>query len=367
MNMKYITRADQLEFLGEEEKNRVREVSEEYPFRCNSYYLSLIDWDDPEDPIRRIIIPHEDELGQWGFVDPSDEKNYTVAPGLEHKYDSTALLLVSDICEGICRYCFRKRVFTEDREEHNLDLGASVDYIKSHREITNVLLTGGDPLVLSTRKLGRIFEELRKIEHIGIIRIGSRMPVFNPYRILDDEGLVEMIGSYVEPAKKIYLMTHFIHPRELTEAAIEGVWRLQKAGVVVNNQMPLIKGVNDDPAVLAELLEKLAVCGIIPYYIFQCRPAMGNSAYTIAIERGYDIIEEAKDRVSGLAKRVRFVMSHRTGKVEVVGRDKRHTYFKYHRAAENGDSSKFIKCRRNPDASWLDDYVEVCNDNFKIA
>jgi lysine 2,3-aminomutase len=357
--MKYLNSIDQLNHASRTEKEELKEVTDWFAFRGNDYYLSLIDWNDPDDPIRTIIIPSRRELDEWGRLDPSDEESYRVMPGLEHKYNSTALLLVSNVCEGICRYCFRKRVFMQRQNEYLRDIPAAMQYISGHEEITNVLLTGGDPLALNASKLENIIRRLRDIEHIEIIRIGTKMPAFNPYRIIEQPALLEMIEKYSTRQKKIYLVTHFIHPRELTDAAVEAVNLLQKAGAVVANQTPLIKGVNDDPEVLADLLARLSFIGAVPYYIFQCRPALGNRAYTVPIEQSYEIIEQAKARVSGLAKRVRFVMSHSTGKIEIVGKAENCVYFKYHRAANDADSGRFLVCQSNPDAYWLDDYAEM--------
>ena len=283
-------------------------------------------------------------------------------PGLEHKYNSTALLLVSNVCEGICRYCFRKRVFRQSHKELLRDLPAAMKYIKQHTEITNVLLTGGDPLILKTPRLENIIHQLRQIDHVSIIRIGTKIPAFNPYRIIDDPAFLEMVKKYSLPEKNIYFMTHFAHPRELTEVAVKAVDLLQKADAVVTNQTPIIKGVNDDPNVLAELLARLSFIGAAPYYIFQCRPALGNRAYTVPIEEAYDIIEQAKSMVSGLAKRVRFVMSHASGKIEIVGKTKERVYLKYHRAFRDQDSGRFMVFKSNPDACWFDDYDEIISD-----
>ncbi|MHC4555691.1 MAG: KamA family radical SAM protein [Planctomycetota bacterium] len=362
MRVKYLTKIEQLEQLSEREKADLRHVTEKFAFRSNDYYLSLIDWDDPNDPIRTLIIPSLHELEEWGRLDPSDEKSYCIIPGLEHKYNSTALLLVSNVCDGICRYCFRKRVFINPHSEYLQDLPGALQYIKQHHEITNVLLTGGDPLVLKTSKLENIIRQLGEIEHVRIIRIGTKMPAFNPYRIIEEPALLEMIDKYSTEQKKIYFMTHFVHPRELTDLAVKAVSLLQKAGAIIANQMPLIKGVNDKPEVLAELLAGLSFVGAIPYYIFQCRPAVGNKAYTVPIERGYEIVEQAKALVSGLAKRVRFVMSHSTGKVEIIGKTEDFVYFKYHRAADDADSGCFLSLASNPDAYWLDDYAEMFED-----
>jgi len=272
------------------------------------------------------------------------------------------LLLISNVCEGICRYCFRKRVFINPQSEYLRDLPAAIQYIKQHHEISNVLLTGGDPLILKPSKLENVIRQLRSIEHVGIIRIGTKIPAFNPSRIIEEPALTGMIKKYSTDSKRIYVMTHFIHPRELTDLAVKAVGMLQDAGAVIANQMPLIKGVNDNPQVLAELLAKLSFIGAVPYYIFQCRPSLGNKPYTIPIEQGYEIVEQAKALVSGLAKRVRFVMSHSTGKIEIVGKSEKNVYFKYHRAAADADSGRFLVWGSNPDAYWLDDYTEMIQD-----
>ena len=359
---RYLTKLEQIEQLSEQEKTELKKVTDRFSFRGNDYYLSLIDWDDPNDPIRNIIIPHLQELEEWGKLDPSDEHSYTVMPGVEHKYNSTAVFLVSNVCDGICRYCFRKRVFIEPQKACLRDVPAAIGYVKEHREINNVLLTGGDPLVLTTSKLENIIRQLRQIEHIEIIRIGTKIPAFNPYRIINDPSLLEMIETYSTERKKIYVMTHFVHSKELTDVAVQSVHLLQKAGAIIANQTPLVRGLNDDPTVMGELLNKLSFIGATPYYIFQCRPALGNKAYTVPIEEGYEIVEQAKSMVSGLGKRVRYAMSHATGKIEILGKTKEFVYFRYHRAADDNNSGRFMVFKSNPDACWLDDYDEMVGD-----
>jgi len=351
-----------LEQLSEQERVELKEVTSKFDFRVNDYYLSLIDWDNPDDPIRHIVIPDRRELEEWGRLDPSDEKRITIMPGLEHKYHSVVLFLVTNKCEGICRYCFRKRIFIEPERESIQDWDAAYRYVSEHPEATNVLLTGGDPLTLATSKLEEIMRRLREIDHVQIIRLGTRMTSYNPYRIIDDPALLEAIARYSTDKKKIYVVTHFVHPRELTDVAVEGVHLLQKAGAVMANQTPLIRGLNDNPDVLAELLGKLSFIGVPPYYIFQCRPALGNKAYTVPIEQGYEIVEQAKARVSGLAKRARYAMSHSSGKIEIVGKTEELVYFKYHRAAKDADSGRFLAFKSNPSACWFDDYDEAVED-----
>lgn len=358
----YLTKIEQLDQLSASEQAELKEVSDKFIFRCNDYYLSLIDWDDPNDPIRKIIIPDIRELDKWGRLDPSQEENFTIMPGLEHKYNSTALLLVSNTCDGICRYCFRKRVFIDPQKDHLQDLSAALEYIKEHREITNVLLTGGDPLALSTSELENTIKSLRQIDHVEVIRIGSRIPAFNPLRIIEDPAFLEMIEKYSTDHKTIYIMTHFVHPRELTDVALKALRLLRKAGAIIASQAPIIRGVNDSPDVLAELLGKLSYIGVVPYYIFQCRPALGNKAYTVPIEEAYDIFQQAVSKVSGLGKRPRFVMSHSSGKVEVIAMNDELIYFKYHRAADDEDSGRLMALKRNQKAYWFDDYDEITQD-----
>ncbi len=357
--VKYLNKLAQIPEISAEESEPLNKVIDTFVFRTNDYYQSLINWDDPNDPIKRLIVPDVQELNDDGKLDACDEHSYTVAKGLEYKYDSTVIMLVNETCGAYCRFCFRKRLFMEGNDEVTKDISDAMAYIKSHKEITNVLLTGGDPMIMSTSKLEPIIRQVREVDHVQIIRIGTKMPAFNPFRIIDDPSLLEMIERYTTPEKKIYIIAHFNHPVELTEPAIEGLNLLQKAGAMIMHQTPLIKGINDDPIVLNELFNKLSYIGVSPYYIFQCRPTAGNRTYTVPVEKAYEIFEMARVKCSGLAKRARFAMSHATGKIEVVGLTEDQVFFRYHRAAENGDSGRFMAFKRNPDAYWFDDYEEA--------
>jgi lysine 2,3-aminomutase len=357
--VRYLSKLDQVSGLTGEERARLQPVTQEYAFRANDYYTSLIDWNDPDDPIRRIIIPEVSELIEGGQLDPSHEEKYMAVPGLEHKYEFTALLLVSNVCGGYCRFCFRKRLFMDGNAEVNPDVRQGIEYIRAHPEINNVLLTGGDPLMLSTEKLGRIIRALREIDHVQIIRIGSKMPAFNPYRILQDSSLEEMLREYSRDEKKIYLMAQFNHPRELTDEAVIALNLLQEAGVITVSQTPLLKGVNSDPVVLGDLFNRLSYIGVPPYYVFQCRPTAGNRHFAIPIEQGYEIFEQARMKCSGLAKRARFVMSHSSGKIEIVGKTADQIFMRYHRAANFSEKGRFFVFASNPQAYWFDDYREM--------
>lgn len=357
--VKYVRTLEQVPQLCDEDRERLKPVSEEYVFRANDYYLGLIDWDDPDDPIRQLIIPREEELSDWGKLDASNEEAVTVTRGVQHKYFDTVLLLCNEVCGAYCRYCFRKRLFMDENDEVTNDISEGLEYIAEHPEVSNVLLTGGDPLLMSTRRLTEIFEKLSKIPHVKIIRLGSKMPAFDPYRILNDDALHEAFQKYSSPERRIYLMAHFDHPRELTDVAVAALDRCINNRVICVNQCPLIRGINDDPDVLAEMYQKLSIIGCTPYYLFQGRPTAGNEPYEVPIVEGWHIFQEALSRGSGLARRARYAMSHETGKVEILAIDEQYVYLRYHQAKNPKNLGKFFIRQRNDEAYWLDQLEPV--------
>jgi KamA family protein len=314
----------------------------------------LINWKDPNDPIRRLVVPLETELNDWGSLDASHEATYTPVRGCQHKYADTALLLVNEVCGAYCRYCFRKRLFMNDNEDASIDHRPGLAYIQEHEEITNVLLTGGDPLILGTRRLRQIISDVAAVPHVRIIRIGSKMVAFNPYRILDDPDLAALITETCASGTQIYIMNHFDHPRELTPPARQALRVLQQAGAQTVNQCPIVRGVNDRPHRFATLFRELSFIGAPQYYVFQGRPTAGNEPYEVPIMEGLHIFLEASRMVSGLAKRARFAMSHATGKIEIVGADDTHIFMRYHRAHRKTDYGQMIVALRDDQAYWLD-------------
>ena len=364
--VKYIIKLDLIPQLNDGEREELKKVTDKFAFRTNDYYNSLIDWNDPEDPIRRIVIPTTEELDVWGKLDASNESKYMKVHGLEHKYPDTALLLVTDVCGIYCRFCFRKRLFMNDNDEVARDVSEGLEYIRNHPEINNVLLTGGDPLVLATFKLEKTLKALAEIPHVRIVRIGSKMLAVNPFRVIDDPSLLELFEWFnTETGKKLYLMNHFNHPRELTKEARKAVELVQKTGTTLTNQTPILKGINDNEEALKELLEELSFMGVPPYYVFQCRPTAGNKTYSTKIEETIDLVESVRAKVSGLAARVRYVMSHETGKIEILGKTSELIFFRYHRAADPENAGKFMVYKRNPDAHWFDDYKELVEE-YKV-
>ena len=352
--VRYITNLSKLDALTPTEIERLGPVAEKYAFRLNDYYIKLINWDDPNDPIRRLVIPHERELNEWGELDASCEADHTPVRGCQHKYTDTALLLVNEVCGAYCRYCFRKRLFMNDNDDASFDYTLGLEYIKEHEEITNVLLTGGDPMIMSTRRLEAIFSDVSAVPHVRIIRIGTKMVAFNPFRILDDPDLLKLIDEYTSAGTQIYIMNHFDHPRELTAEAREALRLLLNAGAGIVNQCPIIRGVNDNPKTFASLFRELSFLACPPYYVFQGRPTAGNEPYEVPIVEGWQIVLEAKRHVSGLAKRARFVMSHATGKIEICGIDDQHIDMVYHRAHNKEDFGEMIIAMRDDEAYWLD-------------
>jgi KamA family protein len=357
--VKYFRSASQLTNVPPEIAAQIEQVAQKYVFRANDYYLNLIDWNDPNDPIRQLIIPRTEELNDFGQLDASNEASNYVVKGCQHKYRDTALVLVNSVCGAYCRYCFRKRLFMNDNDETTHELGEAFDYIGAHPEISDVLLTGGDPLIMSTSKLRPILERFATMPHIRVMRIGSKMPAFNPFRILDDKDLHQLVRDVTSDGRIVQLMAHFDHPRELTKEARAGLSLLRDLGVRIVNQCPLIRGINDNADTLAELFTEMTVIGAPQYYLFQCRPTAGNEAYDVPIVEGYQLFLEAQSRVSGLSRRARFSMSHASGKIEVVGLDEKHLYLRYHRARRPEDQGRIMVCERNDKAMWFDDLVRV--------
>lgn len=354
MKVKFVTSIDQVERLSAEEKAKIKPITDRFIFRSNDYYLNLIDWDNPDDPIRKIIIPDEGELAEYGQWDASDESTNYVVPGCQHKYTRTALLVVSEVCGAYCRFCFRKRLFNQGADEVNINPQPGIDYIREHPEINNVLLTGGDSLMLSTKRLRNIIEQLRSIDHVKIIRLGSKLPAFNPMRIYGDEELLDLIRTYSTPEKRIYIMAHINHPKEITSETIRGFQALIDAGAIVMNQTPILRTVNDDPDALAELMDKLAQIGVNPYYFFINRPVAGNNDFVLPLAEVYRIVEDAKAKASGLGKRVRLSMSHASGKIEILAIENGKAYLKYHQSRD-GKYGQMMILDCPDDAAWFDD------------
>jgi lysine 2,3-aminomutase len=296
-----ITTLAQLEkhlVLTDEERAGVLLSGNKLAMAITPHYFNLIDPEDPEDPIRRQVIPRVEET--WDdpeeMADPCGEDGRMPVPGLVHRYPDRVLFLVTDRCASYCRYCTRSRVVSGvGEQELHTDHEAAFRYLEEHTEVRDVLLSGGDPLLFSDSKLEAILARLRAIPHIEFLRIGSRVPIFLPQRITPE--LCRMLQRY----HPLWLSVHTNHPRELTTEVREALGRLADHGVPLGNQSVLLRGVNDDAGVMKALVHKLLMCRVRPYYLYQCDLIQGSSHLRTSVQAGIDIIEQLRGHTSGYA------------------------------------------------------------------
>ncbi len=346
--------------LTPKEEKILEKVIEIHPMNITHYYLSLINKKDKNDPIKKMIVPSRDELNLEGSYDTSGEKQSTKSVGLQHKYPETAFVLATNKCAAYCRFCFRKRLVGLSTAEILERFDTAVDYIKKHKEIDNVLVSGGDPLILPTETVEKFLSKLSKIKHLSFIRFGSRVPVTFPDRILMDKKLLKIFKKYSKKNKRLYIVTHFNHPNEITEKSTNAVDKLIKANVILNDQTALLKGVNDKPEILVELMKKLVSIGVNPYYLFQCRPVKRVvHHFQVPFYRGCKIVDDARKKLDGHSKRFKFMMSHNRGKIEVLGTRNNYIYFKQHQARNPELVGQIFRKKLNRKSGWLDDKLNL--------
>lgn len=340
--------------FSDNEIQSLKKIQDQFPVFINPYYLSLIDLKDPEDPIRKMSIPGVYELNRSGSFDTSGEQSNTVLPGLQHKYKETALILSTNQCAMYCRHCFRKRLVGASEEEICGQLGSIASYIREHPEISNVLVSGGDAFMNSNDTIAQYLQVLSDIPHLDFIRFGTRVPVVLPQRITSDEELSDIFKEY-SPKKKIYVVTQFNHPREVTAESAAAIGKLLSIGIPVRNQTVLLKGVNDDSHVMGQLMRQLTAIGIIPYYIFQCRPVTGvMNHFQVPLKKGFQIVQDAMQMQNGQGKSFRFMLSHVSGKVEILGMiDEQRMLFKYHQAKAPSDAGRIFSREISETQCWL--------------
>jgi lysine 2,3-aminomutase len=296
-----ITTIDQLArllSLSTKQQSELRLVTLRYPLSVTPYYLSLINPDDPDDPIRKQAIPSilEITMGKIGQEDPLEEGRDSVVPGLVHRYPDRVLMVLTDICPMLCRHCTRKREWRNGGWVRTADeIEAILEYIHQHGAIRDVIISGGDPLSLSTHYLESVLSKIRGIPHVEIIRIGTRFPVVLPQRI--DDELCAVLSKY----SPIWLNTHFNHHREITTEAAAACDRLLRSGIPVNNQSVLLRGVNDSVEEQMKLCHGLLRIKVRPYYLFQCDEVQGTEHLRTPVEVGIDIIRGMRGYTSGLA------------------------------------------------------------------
>ena len=287
-------------FLGmsDGERDDVDRCLSTFRMAVTPYYASLIDPENPEDPIRRVCVPDIQETYpcESDLADPLGEVRDSPVPHIVHRYPDRVLFLITLRCSTYCRYCTRRRVVgEEDRPITEAALKTALEYIRSHPEIRDVLLSGGDPLVMGTEKLEHIIAELRKIPHVDIIRIGTRVPVVLPMRITDE--LLTMLKKY----QPIWINTHFTHPREITPASAQACQAIVDAGIPLGNQTVLLRGINNSVETLKELFLKLVHLRVRPYYLYQCDLSRGIGHFRTTVDEGIDIMHTLTGNISGYA------------------------------------------------------------------
>jgi len=298
--------------LSDEEKEAFKRVTPIYPFSSTEYYLRIAS---KSPSVRRMLLPSleevDEEIQRFGEEDPLCEERDKKTSLLTHRYPDRVLIVTTNVCPVLCRFCMRKRnwkkppFFISDEE-----IEKAVNYVRENKKVRDVLISGGEPLILPLEKLRKLLLSLKEIEHVEVIRIGTRLPVVLPQKLFDRELL-----SLLEEAEKVWVNTHFNHPDEITEEAKLAVRNLLKAGIPVNNQTVLLKGVNDQtvllkgvndsPEVLEKLLRELQKIKVRPYvrpyYLFHCDPVKGVMHFSTTITKGLEIVEELFERISPLA------------------------------------------------------------------
>lgn len=281
--------------LSEERIAEIKRVNEIYPLKISRYYWNLVK--EIDDPIWKQCVPNIDELmNQVGEEDPLCEERDSPAPLITHRYPDRVLFLISDTCEMYCRFCTRKRkVGTEKLRITYKKIDAAIEYIKNHPEVRDVILSGGDALCAPLARLKYVLTKLRKIEHVEIIRLGSRVPCTNPKHITPE--LCAMLKEF----HPIYINVHFEHPNEITPEARKACEMLADAGIPLGNQNVLLRGINDNVPTMAKLYKELLKARVKPYYLFQADFVKGTNHFRTTVEKGMEIIHGIRGFISGLA------------------------------------------------------------------
>ena len=347
------------------EEADLRRVTDIHPMNIPRYYLSLVNPDDPDDPIRRLCVPDAAELvvaGAMGATtaDPYGDDKHDKGNGLLHKYSYTALVVTSEYCAMYCRHCFRKRMVGLSNELTVKNFQNAAAYIADHPEITNAILSGGDPFMLPTQVLEKMLAALVDIPHLNHVRIGSRVPVSYPLRLFDDD-LMALLEDF-NNRKTLFVPTHFNHAREITPASREAVRRLRRCGITVNNQAVLLRGVNDSVEALVDLMNGLLRIGVNPYYLYQCMPvARVRHHFQVPLKEGIAVVDRARRYFDGYAKRFKYIIGHDIGKLEICGRigDKVILKQLHARNGNEEEVSRLLVRELTDTGGWLDDLPET--------
>jgi len=304
--------------VTEEEKEAIEKLDTKWG--TTPYFASLMDPDDPDDPIRRQVVPSMRETENVYGIDDylvwkENRATEEVRPDcIARQYHDRVAFTVMDVCGIYCRHCFRKELVVDKDLSLRFDVDEGIEWIREHEEVRDVLVTGGDPFLLSDEKIEYIITSLRDIDHVQMIRFGSRTPIVLPQRITED--LMEILSGYHRVP--IWLNTQCNHPNEITEETAKAVYKLMQCGVNVGNQAVLLKGINDDAETFRELHQKLLTVRIRPYYVFYCEPAPGIDHFRTPVEKGAELIRDAlRGHTTGLAQPM-YVIATNVGKIPLM-------------------------------------------------
>ncbi len=297
-----IATLDQLEALlptlTPSEREGTRLASRKLSLAITPYFSGLIDPPDPDCPIRCQVVPRlpENDRSPWEMADPCGEEGQSPVPGLVHRYPDRVLLLATDRCAAYCRFCTRSRLVSNAAGyDFHPALDRQIDYVRRHPEVRDVLVSGGDPLLLSDDKLDGLLGELRAIPHVELLRIGTRMPIFLPARITPE------LCARLRRHHPLFISVHANHPRELSLEARQALGRLADAGIPLGSQTVLLRHVNDHPAVMRALMHKLLACRVRPYYLYQCDLIAGSAHFRTSVRRGLEIMDSLRGHTTGYA------------------------------------------------------------------
>jgi lysine 2,3-aminomutase len=272
----------------------VRRIARRFRVQITPYYAGLIKA--KGDALYRQVVPDAAELEEPdGAADPLNEDDDSPVPSIVHRYPDRVLFLVSHLCASYCRFCTRKRKVGDPNQIHPRFIEDGVDYIRAHSEVRDVVISGGDPLMLSDRRLEHILRLLREIPHVEILRLGTRMPCYLPARITPE------LAAILKKYHPLYVNVHFNHPDEITEESARALNLLADAGIPLGNQAVLLKGVNDDPTVMKRLMQKLLTVRVRPYYIYQADCVKGTAHFRTTVEKGIEIMQALRGWTSGMA------------------------------------------------------------------
>src|SRR6267143_902109 len=284
--------------LSDEERSGVLLSGDKLALAVTPHFFNLVPRDNPEDPIRRQVVPRIEETwtSPYDMADPCGEDSHMPVPGLVHRYPDRVLFLVTDRCASYCRYCTRSRLVSNaSGYDFHPEFDRQLEYIRNTPAIRDVLLSGGDPLLFSDEKLEYLLREIRAIPHVEFLRIGTRIPIFLPQRITP--GLCAMLRKY----HPLFISIHSNHPRELTTEVRDALSRLADAGLPLGNQSVLLRNVNDDVTVMRALVQKLLICRVKPYYLYQCDLISGSAHLRASVRKGLDIMRGLRGHTTGYA------------------------------------------------------------------